>query len=123
MRFLLHHKWLSIALILGYAVPVLIFSVPISRFMIPFGLIRTLVPIVNLTAQYPVDPDWSSILFFIGPINAITYIGIGLFIRVFLDQFESTTQETERRVVPMPEILSEPDKGAHAQSGTGDARK
>jgi hypothetical protein len=61
--------------------PTVVQAIPItSRFSPPFAVLRILVPILNITAQYPVDPDWPAILLFFAPINAVLYGVMGLVI-------------------------------------------
>jgi hypothetical protein len=74
-------KWVVGVGIIGYLIPVITGFVPHAP-SIPasFSVLRILVPILNITAQYPVDPDWPEVLFFFGPINAALYGLIGLIV-------------------------------------------
>jgi hypothetical protein len=45
---------------------------------IPFNLARVIIPILNYTAQVPVDPDWPMVSLFMSPVNAVLYGLIGL---------------------------------------------
>jgi len=65
--------------LVGYLLPVLAHT-PYLKWHAPPALTRALIPIIFLTMQVPVDPDWSEVLFFIGPINAVLYALIGLLI-------------------------------------------
>jgi hypothetical protein len=76
-------KWIIGFAAVGYALPPIIGSGATWTFSIPFGVVRTLVPLVNLTAQYPVDWDMPALLFFFGPCNAFLYGLLGLFVGQF----------------------------------------
>jgi hypothetical protein len=65
--------------VVGYLLPVLAHT-PYLMWHAPPVLTRVLIPIIFLTMQAPVDPDWSEILFFMGPINALLYALVGLFV-------------------------------------------
>ena len=74
-------RWIVALGSIGYLIPVITGFVPQAPAIpVPLSVLRVLVPIVNLTAQYPVDPDWSAVLFFIGPINCLLYALIGLIV-------------------------------------------
>jgi hypothetical protein len=64
---------------LGYVLPVVVCFAP-GATHIPFSLARVLIPIVNYTAQGPVDPDWPMVTLFMGPVNAVVYGIVGLLI-------------------------------------------
>jgi hypothetical protein len=78
-------KWVVGVGVIGYLIPAITGFVPHAP-SIPasFSVLRILVPVLNITAQYPVDPDWPSVLFFFGPINAVLYGVIGLLVSQFL---------------------------------------
>jgi hypothetical protein len=69
--------------LLGYLLPVLLHT-PYLMWHFPPGLGRALIPIIFLTMQLPVDPDWPAVLFFLCPINALLYGLIGLAISEIL---------------------------------------
>jgi hypothetical protein len=69
--------WVGALAAIGYALPVAVCFAP-GATHIPFGLARVIVPILNYTAQVPVDPDWPMVTLFMAPVNAIVYGLIGL---------------------------------------------
>jgi hypothetical protein len=78
-------KWVVCVGVIGYLIPVITGFVPRAPAIpLSFNVLRVLVPILNITAQYPVDPGWSEVLFFFGPINAVLYGMIGLIVSQFL---------------------------------------
>jgi hypothetical protein len=69
--------WVGVLAAIGYALPVAVCFAP-GATRIPFSLARVIIPILNYTAQVPVDPDWPMVTLFMGPVNAILYGLIGL---------------------------------------------
>ena len=74
-------KWLLGVGLAGYLIPVVSGFVPRAPAIpVSFNILRILVPVLNITAEYPIDPDWSAVLLFFGPINAFLYGVIGLLV-------------------------------------------
>jgi hypothetical protein len=69
--------WIGVLAGIGYALPVVVCFAP-GATHIPFSLARVIIPILNYTAQVPVDPDWPMVTLLMGPVNAIFYGLIGL---------------------------------------------
>jgi hypothetical protein len=61
----------------GYGFAVAAFPLHLNSH-IPFGILRTLVPMINVSMLAPVDPDWSVALGLWGPANAVLCGIIGL---------------------------------------------
>jgi hypothetical protein len=64
--------WIGVVAAIGYALPVVVCFAPRATH-IPFSLARVIIPILNYTAQVPVDPDWPMVTLFMSPVNAILY--------------------------------------------------
>ena len=76
-------RWIVGFAAVGYAIPPVVGSGATWTFSIPFGVLRILVPLLNLTAPYPVDWDMPALLGFFGPCNAFVYGLFGLFVGQF----------------------------------------
>jgi hypothetical protein len=63
----------------GYVLAIVVFALRTNR-SVPAWIIETLVPMVNFTMLAPVDPDLGVALGIWGPVNAVLYGLIGLFI-------------------------------------------
>ena len=72
--------------ITGYAVALGVQALA-QRFLISTRTIQMLVPFTIFTMRFPVDVSWSAILLLIGPINAITYGGLGLILGLCIPHF------------------------------------
>jgi hypothetical protein len=71
--------WIGVLAALGYVLTMIVCFAP-GATHIPFSLARVLIPVVNYTAQVPVDPDWPMVTLFMGPVNAAVYGLLGLLI-------------------------------------------
>ena len=69
--------WVGVLAAIGYVLPVVVCFAP-GATHIPFGLARVIIPVLNYTAQVPIDPDWPMVTLFMSPVNAISYGLIGL---------------------------------------------
>jgi hypothetical protein len=71
--------WVLNCAALGYAFAVGAFAVRTITYF-PEWVVETLVPMVNFTSLVPVDPDLGVALCLWGPVNAVLYGLIGLFV-------------------------------------------
>ena len=71
--------WVSSCAGVGYALAIAAFASRTST-AVPVWIIETLVPMDNFTMLAPVDPDLGVALELWGPVNAVLYGLIGLFI-------------------------------------------
>jgi hypothetical protein len=80
--------------IAGYAVACAVQALP-QRFwaVATPRVIEILVPITFFTMRFPVDISWSTILLFIGPINAVFYAAIGLAVVLIVPRPRSSSVE------------------------------